>query len=241
MENALIYQVEWSPPYLSSCRQSQKEDRRELGYESQEGESSKLQDVSLHLHRNSVSLHLMTFNLMDLGTDLLCKNCGTSSKMQMQLTFAILLILVSNGLCSDIDQGKRTIEEEVLRSLLTSKAKSSKPLMPLWQLPLQDVCRILNGLGGSWGSEEQQEDTETQTDYEQRVSGTLAEVLHEMHELQSLCRVMQPRELLNEQEYLDLDQTNDSPLKRKSPYILKRQLRTNKSRRPYILKRSVYY
>ncbi|XP_042599527.1 neurotensin/neuromedin N [Cyprinus carpio] len=173
------------------------------------------------------------------------RNCGTTKKMQMQLTSVILLFLLCNGLCSDIDQGKGAIEEEVLRSLLTSKVKQSKHIAPLWQLPLQDVCRIMNRLGESWqeawGSEEQQEDAEVQADYDQRVSGTLAQMLEEMHDLQNLCRVLQPRELQDDQEYLELDQNSDSPLKRKSPYILKRQLRTNKSRRPYILKRSVLY
>ncbi|XP_059363153.1 neurotensin/neuromedin N [Carassius carassius] len=175
----------------------------------------------------------------------MCRNCGTTKKMQMQLTSVILLFLLCNGLCSDIDQGKRAIEEEVLRSLLTSKVKQSKHIAPLWQMPLQDGCRIMNRLGESWqeawGSEEQQEDAEVQADYDQRVSGSLAQMLEEMHDLQNLCRVLQPRELQDDQEYLELDQNSDSPLKRKSPYILKRQLRTNKSRRPYILKRSVYY
>uniref|UniRef100_A0A671RJC0 Neurotensin/neuromedin N n=1 Tax=Sinocyclocheilus anshuiensis TaxID=1608454 RepID=A0A671RJC0_9TELE len=125
------------------------------------------------------------------------------------------------------------------------QVKQSKHIAPLWQLPLQDVCRMMNRLGESWqeawASEEQQEDAEGQADYDQRVSGSLAQMLDEMHDLQNLCRVLQPRELQDDQEYLELDQNSDSPLKRKSPYILKRQLRTNKSRRPYILKRSVYY
>uniref|UniRef100_A0A673MUD5 Neurotensin/neuromedin N n=1 Tax=Sinocyclocheilus rhinocerous TaxID=307959 RepID=A0A673MUD5_9TELE len=108
--------------------------------------------------------------------------------------------------------------------------KQSKHIAPLWQLPLQDVCRMMNSLGESWqedwGSEEEQEDAEVQADYEQRVS------------VEAFCLSFQ---LQDDQEYLELDQNSDSPLKRKSPYILKRQLRTNKSRRPYILKRSVYY
>ncbi|XP_052388254.1 neurotensin/neuromedin N-like [Carassius gibelio] len=171
----------------------------------------------------------------------MCRHCGTTKKMQMQLISVMLLFLLGNVLCSDTDEGKRATEEEVLRSLLTSKVKQIKHIAPLWQLPLQDVCRMLNSLGESWqeawGSEEEQEDTEVQAEYEQRVSGTLTQ----MHDLRNLCRVLQPRELQDDQEYLELDQNRDSPLKRKSPYILKRQLRTNKSRRPYILKRSVYY
>ncbi|XP_017207567.1 neurotensin/neuromedin N [Danio rerio] len=175
----------------------------------------------------------------------MCRNCGTTNNMQMQLTSFLLLFLLCNGLCSDIDQGKRAIEDEVLRSLLTSKVKASRHIAPLWQLPLQDVCRMVNGLGDSWleawANEEAAEDTEVHADYEQRVSGTLLQMLEEMHDIQNLCRVLQPRELQDEQEYLELEQNSDSPLKRKSPYILKRQLRTNKSRRPYILKRSVIY
>ncbi|XP_058883873.1 neurotensin/neuromedin N-like [Acipenser ruthenus] len=38
-----------------------------------------------------------------------------------------------------------------------------------------------------------------------------------------------------------LNYKNEEILKRKSPYILKRQLHINKSRRPYILKRNTFY
>ncbi|XP_056622904.1 neurotensin/neuromedin N [Triplophysa dalaica] len=173
----------------------------------------------------------------------MCNDCGTTTnKMQMQLTFIMLLFLFYSGLCSDIDHGKRAIEEKVLRSLLTSKVKQSKHIAPLWQLPLQDLCRMMGSLGDAlqeaWGIEEKDE---TEPDYDQSVSGTFAQMLVELRDLQNLCRVLEPRELQDGQEYQDLDQNSDTPLKRKSPYILKRQLRTNKSRRPYILKRSAYY
>uniref|UniRef100_A0A674A3B7 Neurotensin/neuromedin N n=1 Tax=Salmo trutta TaxID=8032 RepID=A0A674A3B7_SALTR len=42
-------------------------------------------------------------------------------------------------------------------------------------------------------------------------------------------------------ENLDGDQNSDNPLKRKSPYIFKRQVKNTKARRPYILKRSTFY
>uniref|UniRef100_A0A672NZW0 Neurotensin/neuromedin N n=1 Tax=Sinocyclocheilus grahami TaxID=75366 RepID=A0A672NZW0_SINGR len=78
------------------------------------------------------------------------------------------------------------------------QVKQSKHVAPLWQLPLQDVCRMMNRLGESWqeawGSEEQQEDAEGQADYDQRVSGSLAQMLEEMNDLQNLCRVLQPIE-----------------------------------------------
>lgn len=75
------------------------------------------------------------------------------------------------------------------------QVKQSKHIAPLWQLPLQDVCRLMNSLGESWASEEEQEDAEVQTDYEQRVSGTLAQTLEEINDLKNLCRVLQPREV----------------------------------------------
>ncbi|XP_051953840.1 neurotensin/neuromedin N-like [Xyrauchen texanus] len=175
----------------------------------------------------------------------MCKDRRATNKMQMQLTFVMLLFLLCNGLCSDIDQGKRTIEEEVLRSLLTSKVKQSRHIAPLWQLPLHDLCRMMINLDElwqkAWGSEEEQQDGEVQAEYDQRVSSSFSQMLVELHDLQNLCRVLQPRELQDGQEYLNLDQNSDNPLKRKSPYILKRQLRTNKSRRPYILKQNAYY
>ncbi|XP_051513217.1 neurotensin/neuromedin N-like [Myxocyprinus asiaticus] len=170
----------------------------------------------------------------------MCKDCRSTNKMQMQLTFVMLLFLLCNGLCSDIDQGKRAIEEEVLRSLLTSKVKQRKHIAPLWQLPLHDVCRMMSNLEELW-LEEEQEDGEAQAEYDQRVSSSFSQMLEELHDFQNLCRVLQPREVQDGQEYLNLDQNSDSPLKRKSPYILKRQLRTNKSRSPYILKQNVYY
>ncbi|KAK2894621.1 hypothetical protein Q8A67_011850 [Cirrhinus molitorella] len=79
---------------------------------------------------------------------------------------------------------------------------------------------MMNSLGESWqeawGSEEEQEDGEVQADYEQRVSGTFAQMLEEMHDLQSLCRVLQPRELPLEKEERSLmvfDRLQAEPLK----------------------------
>uniref|UniRef100_A0A6I8NVG4 Neurotensin/neuromedin N n=1 Tax=Ornithorhynchus anatinus TaxID=9258 RepID=A0A6I8NVG4_ORNAN len=49
---------------------------------------------------------------------------------------------------------------------------------------------------------------------------------------------------LLQEDVLDPGNSNhekEDIVKRKSPYILKRQLHANKARRPYILKRSSYY
>uniref|UniRef100_A0A8V0Y4A7 Neurotensin/neuromedin N n=1 Tax=Gallus gallus TaxID=9031 RepID=A0A8V0Y4A7_CHICK len=48
---------------------------------------------------------------------------------------------------------------------------------------------------------------------------------------------------LLQQDAFDLENSSQEKeiMKRKNPYILKRQLHVNKARRPYILKRSSYY
>uniref|UniRef100_A0A8C7RFD8 Neurotensin/neuromedin N n=1 Tax=Oncorhynchus mykiss TaxID=8022 RepID=A0A8C7RFD8_ONCMY len=46
---------------------------------------------------------------------------------------------------------------------------------------------------------------------------------------------------INKLFVLDGDRNRDNPLKRKSPYIFKRQVKNTKARRPYILKRSTFY
>uniref|UniRef100_A0A3Q3G5N9 Neurotensin/neuromedin N n=1 Tax=Kryptolebias marmoratus TaxID=37003 RepID=A0A3Q3G5N9_KRYMA len=69
----------------------------------------------------------------------------------------------------------------------------------------------------------------TDVDQEQR---TLAEEL--------LTSLFTSKLLQDSVEYSE--ESSDAPLKRKSPYILKRQTgRNTKSRRPYILKRSTIY
>ncbi|GAA6064803.1 neurotensin/neuromedin N, partial [Tachysurus ichikawai] len=113
----------------------------------------------------------------------------------------------------------------------------SRHSSPLWQMPVLNMCRLLAKISEPW-----QDDwyaNKIQPAYDQRVSTDMSQTSQELNDLLTLCRVLQPREL--DQEYLEVDQNNDRPLKRKSPYILKRQLHTKKARRPYILKRSSFY
>ncbi|KAL7878695.1 hypothetical protein AOLI_G00096690 [Acnodon oligacanthus] len=155
--------------------------------------------------------------------------------MQVQLTFVVLLCLICNGLSSDLDEGKDAVEEEMLSSLINSESRHSAPM---WPLPLLNMCRML----GSISDLDQDWNTEgIQTAYEQRLTTALSQTLQDLYNLQTLCRVLHPRELHFDEEYFELDQNSENQLKRKSPYILKRQLHTNKARRPYILKRSSFY
>nr|XP_046158830.1 neurotensin/neuromedin N [Oncorhynchus gorbuscha] len=157
--------------------------------------------------------------------------------MQTQLAFVLLLCLPCGVLCSDVDQEQRAIEEELLSSLFTSKSKQNAPY---WRVSLVNVCRMVNSLINSRLWREQVE-YNTGEELGERLA-SLPEPLDELLDLQHICRVLQPRELLdNSQEYLEADQNSDNPLKRKSPYIFKRQVKNTKARRPYILKRSTFY
>uniref|UniRef100_A0A4W6G096 Neurotensin/neuromedin N n=1 Tax=Lates calcarifer TaxID=8187 RepID=A0A4W6G096_LATCA len=135
----------------------------------------------------------------------------------------------------DVDQEQRALEEELLSSLFTSKMKQNKQGAPYWRVSLANLCRMVSGLRQESWSGEEQEDGEMR-------EGSL-QLLEELYSLQHICRALQSREerLLHDSlEYLE--ENNDTPLKRKSPYILKRQAaHTTKSRRPYILKRSTIY
>ncbi|XP_031418558.1 neurotensin/neuromedin N isoform X2 [Clupea harengus] len=156
-------------------------------------------------------------------------------KMRMHIVFAVLLVFVSHALGSDVDQEKRTIEEELLSSLFTSKSKHSAVL---WRLTLLKVCATLDSLDEAWQPESETQPEEEEEYFRFRLP-PVSQSADELYDLRNLCRVLQPREVQDVEDYLDLDQNSDNPLKRKSPYILKRQLHTSKqARRPYILKRS---
>ncbi|XP_059191003.1 neurotensin/neuromedin N [Centropristis striata] len=152
--------------------------------------------------------------------------------MQAQLACVLLLCFMCGGLCTvtDVDQDQRSLEEELLSNLFTSKMKQNKQSAPYWRVSLANLCRMVSGLRQQAASGEEEEGGELQ-------------LLEELYNLQLICRVLQSREerlLHDSQEYLE--ENSDTPLKRKSPYILKRQTaHTTKSRRPYILKRSTIY
>uniref|UniRef100_A0A8C8LV83 Neurotensin/neuromedin N n=1 Tax=Oncorhynchus tshawytscha TaxID=74940 RepID=A0A8C8LV83_ONCTS len=96
----------------------------------------------------------------------------------------------------------------------------SKQNAPYWRVSLVNVCRMVNSLINSRLWREQVE-YNTGEDFSITLMYTLS--------------------LLHPVDYLDADQNSDNPLKRKSPYIFKRQVKNTKARRPYILKRSTFY
>ncbi|XP_033941878.1 neurotensin/neuromedin N [Pseudochaenichthys georgianus] len=146
--------------------------------------------------------------------------------MQAQLACMLLLCFTCGGLCTGVDQDQRALEEDILNSLFASKMKQNKQSAPYWRVSLGNLCRLVSVMSSE---EEEQEEEE---------GGQLRE---ELYNLQYICRALREDRLLRDsQEYLE--ENSDTALKRKSPYILKRQAaRTTKSRRPYILKRSSMY
>ncbi|KAL6106285.1 nts [Pungitius sinensis] len=155
--------------------------------------------------------------------------------MQAQLACLLLLCFTCGGLCTDVDRDPQALEEELLRSLFPSKAKQNKQSAPYWRVSLVDLCRMVSGLRGEpWSAEEDEDEEEGEL-----MDGSL-HLREELYNLQVLCRALQSWEeriLRGPQDYLQ--RSREAPLKRKSPYILKRQAaHTTKSRRPYILKRS---
>ncbi|XP_049429036.1 neurotensin/neuromedin N [Epinephelus fuscoguttatus] len=156
--------------------------------------------------------------------------------MQAQVAWLLLLCFTCGGLCTDVDLDQRALEEELLSSLFTSKMKQNKQSAPYWRVSLANLCRMVSSLRQeAWSGEEEEEGSEL-------TEGGL-QLLEELYNLQLICRALQSREerlLHDSQEYLE--ENGGTPLKRKSPYILKRQAsHTTKSRRPYILKRSTIY
>ncbi|XP_056908579.1 uncharacterized protein nts [Takifugu flavidus] len=150
----------------------------------------------------------------------------------MQAQRVCLLLLCSTCvLCTGASRDQRALEEDLLTGLLAAQVRQSAPY---WPTRLVVLCRILSNL---------RQDASSSEEVMEEVEEVMEEV-NNMQNLQQLCGALRgrgERQLL--QESLEsLEENADSPLKRKSPYILRRQTgRSGKSRRPYILKRSAVY
>uniref|UniRef100_A0A3B3UHB8 Neurotensin/neuromedin N n=1 Tax=Poecilia latipinna TaxID=48699 RepID=A0A3B3UHB8_9TELE len=151
--------------------------------------------------------------------------------MQAQLACVLLLCFPCGALCTDVEQEQRALAEELFTNLFTSKMKHNRQTAPYWHVSLTNLCRLMGGLRQeAWSGEQEEEEAEASELRE----GSLP-LLEELYSLQHICRLLR-----DSVEYSE--ENSDAPLKRKSPYILKRQAAHNaKSRRPYILKRSSVY
>uniref|UniRef100_A0A3B5A4E9 Neurotensin/neuromedin N n=1 Tax=Stegastes partitus TaxID=144197 RepID=A0A3B5A4E9_9TELE len=161
--------------------------------------------------------------------------------MQAQLACMLLLCFTCGAFCTDVNQEQRALEEELLSSLFTSKMKHNKQSAPYWRVSLANLCRMANSLRQEAWSGEEEEEGELREG-----SLQLLEQLYITFLKLNVAREKKDNQNKHNpllQDSLEYSEENsDTPLKRKSPYILKRQVgHTTKSRRPYILKRNTIY
>lgn len=114
-------------------------------------------------------------------------------------------------------------------------------------MTLLNVCSLVNNLNSpaEETGEVHEEQLITRRKLPTALDGFSLEAMLTIYQLHKIChsRTFQHWELIQEDI---LDTGNDKNekeevIKRKIPYILKRQLYENKPRRPYILKRDSYY
>lgn len=165
--------------------------------------------------------------------------------MNIQLVCMILLACTSWSLCSDSEEEMKALEADLLTNVHTSKI--GKASVPSWKMTLLDVCSLVNNLNGQaeGTGELREEELITRRKLPTALDDFSSEAMLTIYQLRNIChsRAFQHWQLIQEDI---LDNGNDKNekeevIKRKIPYILKRQLYKNKPRRPYILKRDSYY
>ncbi|XP_051499844.1 neurotensin/neuromedin N isoform X1 [Apus apus] len=171
--------------------------------------------------------------------------------MRAQLVCVVLLALASCSLCSDSEEEMKALEEDLLTNMYTSKINRAK--LPYWKMTLLNVCNLINNINSQGGEviEVDEEDLVSGRQFPAAVDGFSLEAMLTVYQLQKVChsRAFQHWEVkqgvtnLLQQDAFDIENSSQEKeiMKRKNPYILKRQLHVNKARRPYILKRSSYY
>ncbi|KAM9229327.1 neurotensin/neuromedin N [Dugong dugon] len=167
------------------------------------------------------------------------------AEMKIQLVCMLLLAFSSWSLCSDSEEEMKALEADLLTNMHTSKI--TKASVPSWKMTLLNVCSLVNNLNSQDEEIEgvPEEELITRRKFPTAVEGFSLEAMLTVYQLQKIChsRAFQRWELIQDDV---LDAGNDKnekeeAIKRKIPYILKRQLYENKPRRPYILKRGSYY
>ncbi|KAI6079919.1 Large neuromedin N [Aix galericulata] len=124
-------------------------------------------------------------------------------------------------------------------------APINRAKLPYWKMTLLNVCNLVNNMNNQVGETvEADEDVISGRQFPAGLDGFSLEAMLTVYQLQKVChsRAFQHWELLQQDAY-DLENSSQEKeiMKRKNPYILKRQLHVNKARRPYILKRSSGY
>ncbi|XP_018602710.1 neurotensin/neuromedin N-like [Scleropages formosus] len=144
--------------------------------------------------------------------------------MRTQLVCVVLLFVVCCAMCSaHAEEEEKVAGGELMRWLLASEVSGQDTIH--WRVMLLWFCGLLHS-----HLEEDVNEWEP--------------TLEELHSIQNLCWTLQPRrsdpDVREPGGGQNADDSNGT-LRRKTPYILKRQLYNTKARRPYILKRSPGY
>ncbi|XP_061495613.1 neurotensin/neuromedin N isoform X2 [Rhineura floridana] len=166
------------------------------------------------------------------------------ARLRMQLVCAMLLALASWSLCSDSEEEMKALEADLLTNMYTSKISKAK--LPQWKITLLSICDLISNINNQEAAAEDIEEGDllTRGQLPATLDGFSLEAMLTLYQLQKVCHrgTFQPWELFQQDIYDPENASQDKDLmKRKTPYILKRQLHVNKARRPYILKRSSYY
>ncbi|XP_037371137.1 neurotensin/neuromedin N [Talpa occidentalis] len=165
--------------------------------------------------------------------------------VKIQLVCMMLLAFSSWSLCSDSEEEMKALEADLLANMHTSKI--SKANVPTWKMTLLNVCSLINNMNSQTEEtgEFREEEIITRRKLPIALDDFSLEAMLTIYQVQKIChsRAFQHWEIMQENV---LDTGNDKNekedvIKRKIPYILKRQLYENKPRRPYILKRGSYY
>ncbi|XP_066490522.1 neurotensin/neuromedin N [Tiliqua scincoides] len=166
------------------------------------------------------------------------------ARLRLQMVCGLLLALASWSLCSDSEEEMKALEADLLTNMYTSKMNKAK--VPQWKMTLLNICDLITNISNQEeeASETEDEELATRRQFPATLDGFSLEAMLTLYQLQKVChsRTFQHWELLQQDLYDPENLSQDKDLmKRKTPYILKRQLHVNKARRPYILKRSSYY
>ncbi|XP_077117208.1 neurotensin/neuromedin N [Ranitomeya variabilis] len=165
--------------------------------------------------------------------------------LRLQMVCLMLLAFSCCGMCTDSEEEMKALEADVLSNMYSSKVNKARP--PYWKMSLLNVCKLVNNFNTQ--TEEPGENGEDELLVRKQnptsLDGFNLEAMLTAIQLQKICQSMffQHSELIP-RDYLEPSSSNSESediVKRKTPYILKRQAIVGKARRPYILKRSSYY
>uniref|UniRef100_A0A8C6HUS8 Neurotensin/neuromedin N n=1 Tax=Mus spicilegus TaxID=10103 RepID=A0A8C6HUS8_MUSSI len=165
--------------------------------------------------------------------------------MNLQLVCLTLLAFSSWSLCSDSEEDVRALEADLLTNMHTSKISKASP--PSWKMTLLNVCSLINNVNSpaEEAGDMHDDDLVGKRKLPLVLDGFSLEAMLTIFQLQKICRsrAFQHWEIIQEDILDNVNDKNEKEevIKRKIPYILKRQLYETKPRRPYILKRGSYY